>query len=345
MTLWLTRAGRFGEYEPKFLADNRVYATWDFNQDMAPLATKGALLQALEEAYPDAPKKRLINNVGQLWPFAQEMKEGDWVVLPMKSKPVMMVGRILGPYTYQNSAEDPFYHWRSVEWFGKDIPRTSFDQDLLYSLGAFMTICRISRNDAEARVKAMAGAGWKSKISAKTMIDTASDELQSTVDLELAAKDQIARLIMARFKGHGLARLVDAVLRAQGYFTYLSPEGPDKGIDILAAPGPLGFGEPRLCVQVKSADSPVESKVLNELLGSMSNVQAQHGLLVAWGGFKGSIGKDKAIQFFRVRLWDQASLVEELLAHYADLDPEIRAELPLKRIWTISGDEDGASAE
>ena len=44
-----------------------------------------------------------------------------------------------------------------------------------------------------------------------------------------------------------MARLVDAVLRAQGYTTYLSPEGPDKGIDILAAPEPMGFGT-RECV-------------------------------------------------------------------------------------------------
>lgn len=48
------------------------------------------------------------------------------------------------------------------------------------------------------------------------------------------ARDQIARLIIAQFKGHGLAKLVDALLRAQGYTTYMSPEGPDEGIDILA---------------------------------------------------------------------------------------------------------------
>ena len=43
------------------------------------------------------------------------------------------------------------------------IPRTVFPQDLLYSFGAFMTICRIQRNDAEARVKAMAARNWKAE--------------------------------------------------------------------------------------------------------------------------------------------------------------------------------------
>ncbi|MCD4843612.1 MAG: restriction endonuclease [Methanosarcinales archaeon] len=38
----------------------------------------------------------------------------------------------------------------------------------------------------------------------------------------------------------------------QGYYTYRSPEDPDGGVDILAGRVPMGFGEARLCVQVKS---------------------------------------------------------------------------------------------
>lgn len=43
------------------------------------------------------------------------------------------------------------------------MPRSSFDQDLRYSLGAFMTVCRMARNDAEARVRAMAKEGWNAQ--------------------------------------------------------------------------------------------------------------------------------------------------------------------------------------
>ncbi len=133
-----------------------------------------------------------------------------------------------------------------------------------------------------------------------------------------------------------MARLVNAILEAQGYTTHVSPEGPDKGIDILAAPGPMGFGEPRICVQVKSGDTPLDTPTLNQLIGSMQNVQAQQGLFVSWGGFKGSVDKEKANQFFRVRLWDRDDLIEELLNNYEKLDDSIRAELPLKRIWTVA---------
>ena len=115
----------------------------------------------------------------------------------------------------------------------------------------------------------------------------------------------------------------------------MSPEGPDKGIDILAAPGPLGFGRPRICVQVKSGSTPVDRPTLDQLLGAMSNVQADQGLLVSWGGFKSSVDREVANQFFRIRLWDSDALVEQLLATYDRLPGEIRAEIPLQRAWVL----------
>ena len=98
----------------------------------------------------------------------------------------------------------------------------------------------------------------------------------------------------------------------------------------------MGFGQPRLCVQVKSGDSPLDRPTLDQLLGAMQNVQADQGLLVSWGGFKATVNKEEATQFFRVRLWDQEDLIEQLLASYDRLDDSLRAELPLKRIWTIA---------
>ena len=46
--------------------------------------------------------------------------------------------------------------------------------------------------------------------------------------------------------------------------------------------------------------------------------------------------KEKARQFFRVRLWDQNELIDQVLENYDKLDEELRAELSLKRIWTVA---------
>lgn len=160
------------------------------------------------------------------------------------------------------------------------------------SFGAFMTICRIVRNDAEKRIRKMGAAGWGIGTKGPVVPPGPDDDDSSEqVDLEQLARDAIAKLISQKFTGRGLTRLVDAVLRAQGYVTYVSPEGPDKGIDILAAKGPLGFGDPRLCVQVKSGETPTDSPTLNQLIGSMQNVHAEQGLLVSWAGFKSTVDK------------------------------------------------------
>ena len=90
------------------------------------------------------------------------MKPGDWIALPSKLKRAAIhFAEITSGYHYDPKAGDPFYHFLEVKWIATDIPRSVFGQDLLYSMGAFLTICRIERNRAEARIRAIGEAGWK----------------------------------------------------------------------------------------------------------------------------------------------------------------------------------------
>ena len=336
MSLWLVRAGRHGEYEKRFLEEDRIYLTWEaLRHDLSTLKTRGDLNALLTEVYATSKPATIRNWVGQVWSFVKQIKDGDWVVLPSKLKRAAIhFAEVTGPYTFDSKSDDPFCHYRTVKWIVTDVPRSNFEQDLLYSFGAFKTVCQIQRNNAESRIRQMAKESWKAAVNIKEAATTG--KLDSDTDLELLARAQIAKTIIQKFKGHGLARLVDALLRAQGYTTYLSPEGPDRGIDILASPGPLGFGNPRICVQVKSSDMPVDSPTLSQLIGSMQLVQADQGLLVSWGGFKSSIDREIPAQFFKVRLWDQDDLVDALLSNYDKLDEDLQADIPLKRIWTIA---------
>ena len=329
MSLWLVRAGRYGEHEKKFLDEKRIYLTrWGLAYDLTSLGDQKELRTLLEKTYPDASKRKIGNNIGQIWRFCKEIHLGDWIIVPSKQRSSIHVAKVEGEYAFNQNGEDPYYHYRDVEWVIQDVPRSNFDQDLLHSFGAIMTICRIHRNDAERRVREMKEKNWKPSGVISTLTtreeeeDTEGDERLN--DLEEAARDQLTKRIIARFKGHGMARLVDAVLRAQGYTTYLSPEGPDKGIDLLAAPEPMGFGQPRVCVQVKSGDSPLDRPTLDQLIGVMENVRADHGLLVSWGGFKSSIDREEATQFFRVRLWNQRHIIDQVLTNYEKLDEEIK---------------------
>ena len=72
----------------------------------------------------------------------------------------------------------------------------------------------------------------------------------------------------------------------------------------------------------------------------MSKFGAQQGLFVSWSGFKTNVQKELAQSFFRVRLWSQKELLEALFAVYDELDEELKAELPLKRIWAVTAQEE-----
>jgi restriction system protein len=244
-------------------------------------------------------------------------------------------------FPLEPAGPDPYFHWRPVKWIGEAIPRANFSQDLLYSFGAFMTICRIQRNNAESRILAMRASGWKAETISPTQVTSTSDgvEAPSDTDLEQLAQDQIAQLIAAWFAGHGLTRLVDAVLRALGYTTYQSGRG-NGGADILAGSGDFEFGTPRLCVQVKSDANPTDRPTVDKLLGAITKFGAQEGLFVSWSGFKGTVQKELAPSFFRVRLWSRNELLAQLFTSYDRLDEDIKAELPLKRIWTVAVQED-----
>ncbi|VEN74310.1 Restriction endonuclease [Candidatus Desulfarcum epimagneticum] len=339
MSIWLVRAGSSGEYESKFLDDNRIYLTWKgFKKNVIKLKSPEALREALGTERPDAKDGAVINWASQIWAFGHKMKVGDWVALPSRKKASIHFGKIKGDYEFLPEGPNPYYHARSMDWFAQDIPRSNFDQDILYSFGAFMTICRISRNDAENRIKKMSKNDWKSTFTAPQTGVDALDAVEDSgnLDIERFAKDQIAKFLTARYSGHGMARLVEAILKSKGFMTYRSPEGPDKGVDLLAGPGALGFESPKICVQVKTGDTPVDRPTLDQLIGAMQNFGAESGLLVSWSGFKRSVDRELPSQFFRVRLWDQDALIEELLESYEKLDDEIKAELPFKRIWAIA---------
>ena len=228
MALWLCRAGQFGEYETKFIEDNSIYCTWDdLDWNLSDVADWEAFRSKIRQTYPGVSSKKASHHAGQIWAFAHKMKPGDLVVLPSKIKPTVYVGKITSDYKYATENEQPYRHVRQVEWI-KELPRKSFDQDLLFSFGAFMTICQIARNDAEQRVSNYI------KISINTPnapINTTPDEvsiIEEEIDIEENALQEISDRLIAKYKGHGMSKIIAAILEAKGYKTFVSPPGPAR---------------------------------------------------------------------------------------------------------------------
>jgi len=67
----------------------------------------------------------------------------------------------------------------------------------------------------------------------------------------------------------------------------------------------------------------------------MRTFGADQGLIVAWGGYRGTVEREATRQYFKIRLWDADAVVQKVQEHYNQLPADIQAELPLKRIWTL----------
>jgi restriction system protein len=252
MSLWVVRAGRHGDQEETAIKEHLVCHAWNELPDYSAYRTKDELRPVYAAAYPRDSEKQVISRLGQVWRFAHEIQKGDLVALPLKTASAFAFGRISGEYQYRKVAPNVM-HIRSVEW-NKTVARSIFPKDILFSMNSALTVFKVYRNDAENRVNKI--LALDSSVP-EGVTETAGADIEGladddTVDLASTARDEILKFIQTEFKGHGLANLVAAVLRAQGYKTKVMPPGPDGGVDILAGSGPHGFDQPRLCVQVKS---------------------------------------------------------------------------------------------
>lgn len=333
MALWLVRAGSKGEREDFALTNGIAVIGWDELSDLSDIKDRDELLRRLQLAFPERKPKTLLNWLSQLYPFISTINVGDRVALPLKFRATIAIGEVTGPYAYNSANPIDARHTRPVKWIG-EIPRGAFNQKQLWSMGAFMTVCRLQKHGIEEAVLALLKGQLPAKEST-VQLEVEPDDQEYT-DFRALADEQIRQHISDNFKGHELERLVEAILQAKGYIVHRTQKGADGGVDLVAGTGALGFGQPRLVVQVKSEESAVDIKVLRELKGVMKDFGADHGLIVSWGGFRGAYDKEAMRQHFEVRLWTGDDLVRELQEVYSDLEESIRAELPLKRIWILA---------
>ncbi|MDE2958695.1 MAG: restriction endonuclease [Chloroflexota bacterium] len=323
MAVWVIRAGAQGQGEEFAIERGIASIDFGFRRDLADFADQSALRDQLTSTMA----------ASQLWRFAHEIKDGDMIVLPRKQPKVIAVGKITGDYAYRPDMEGAHGpHTRPVEWEATDIPRANFDQDLLHSLGGLATVFQPRAEDAETRIAQVSQA----HLAGAPVSDTISDpdeppEPAVEVDMDEYVLDFIAQCIRRKFSGTRLEYLVAKILEAEGYTTLQTRQGPDGGVDVMAGGGRLGFGEPRLCVQVKSGRLPIDLSDYNRLQASVRNFGADHGLLVSLGDFTRSVRNENERSFFEIRLWGSGELAQRVRESYDSLPVDVQMDIPLER--------------
>lgn len=130
--------------------------------------------------------------------------------------------------------------------------------------------------------------------------------------------------------------LVGGLLRGMGYrILYISPPGPDQGIDILAHTDPLGVQGTRVKVQVKRRADKMSVDGVHSFMSLLGDNDA--GVFFATGGFTSEAHKvSRAESRRRIMLIDAEGLVDLWIEHYGKIPDEQRRLLPLKPIHYLN---------
>lgn len=330
MAVWMVRHGKYGEQEEIALEKRIITIGWDKFPDMSQFRTKEELIERFKEIYPNDSKIKISIGAGQLWRFSHEIEEGDLVVVPLKTSSAVAFAKVTGPYKYREDIAENVRHTRKVKWLRIDVPRSSIPKDIRFSMGANLTVCAIKREGVEERlIKIIEGKEIEED-------EKIVEEEEPILDLERLSKDNIISYISEKFIGSDFERLVEQILKAQGYFTKRTLPGKDGGADILAGAGPLGCDRPRILVEAKSGKQVIDSKELRSFKGSMDEFGAEQGLYVSWGGFTKDARKEIQKKFFKIRLWEADDVIDAIFKYYDKFSDEFKAELPLKRILTLA---------
>lgn len=323
-TIWGIHAGKTGDADSLFLNKNCIAVGWAKMGDLSALkADRDAFKARVAEAYPDAKPGAIPGNAGQLFRFAHEMKLGDLVVYPSKRDRQIHLGRVEGGYRFDPNTESGYPNVRSVKWL-KHVPRTQFSQGALYEIGSAMSLFMV-KNYADEFRSAVEG-----KVT--SIASVAQDESVAAVaeDIEENTRDFVLKKLAQELKGHPFADFVAHLLGIMGYYTRVSPEGPDGGIDIVAHKDELGFEPPIIKVQVKSSEGSIGDPAVSALYGKVG--ASEYGLLVTLGVFT-TQAKNFAKSKSNLRLIDGDELVQLIFQHYDQFDSRYKGLLPLRRVY------------
>lgn len=330
MPVWTVKGGRHGEREERCLEHGVIGGGWEDIPDLSAVGSREELSEICEGAAPSWSSKTRANYVAQLWSLRERMQEGELVVLPLKTSGTIAVGRLAGPYAYRDDLGSDFRHARPVEWLATEVPRDSFDQDLLYSFGAFLTIGRVNRDNAEQRVLKAIGAA---KAEPGASPEDESTEAEIAIDPAQLAREQIRQQVTQTIAGHDLADLVGAIFEARGFSVTMSAPGPDGGVDLFMGSGATGLESPKIVAQVKTGQAGIDQ--YRAIFGLKESMDADQGLLVAWGGFQGRVKREARGNHFTMLVWDADDLLDALFDAYDSIRGDIRSKLPLQRAWVL----------
>ena len=309
--VWVIRADANSALEEqKFaLRKNCAVIGWHEIGDISLYKSRKAAMDAVREFR----KGKLSPYLAQPWHFANSVKEGHWVILPLKNEHgkrsyYSAVGRVNGRgYRFDNRAQlNGCKHQLSVQWKNRAFSDKDMPPDLLSNIRARArgTVTNVGDNEL-------------------------GKQLACKIDERSSASDERGRnlkhLIADAFPDRALERLVAGILKAMDYDTGELKKGSDGGVDVFAFRRDWLGLEDAVCVQVKNSQGPKGAPDIQHLVGAMSEPIKRKGikgpfhkgLFVSMSGF--AKRDELKRRFPHIRLWDGDDVLRLVGEHYRNL--------------------------
>lgn len=128
--LWLVRAGERGQGVQTSLNNNCIRIGYDGLPGLHQIKIFNNFKEHFKKTHPGDSERRVGQVVPQIWDFMHNVKNGDFVILPLPQKlKLMAVGKVIGDYQF-GDLHSEITQCRPVQWLKKDISVNEFDPEI-----------------------------------------------------------------------------------------------------------------------------------------------------------------------------------------------------------------------
>lgn len=182
---------------------------------------------------------------------------------------------------------------------------------------------------------------WKADQPADEQDESEEETGQAAATLEEAEEAAWSEIeaFLEKMSPYDFQELVAGLLRGMGYFVeWVSPPGPDKGIDIVAHVDPLGVKGPRIKAQVKRRADRINVDGVRGFMALLGDSDV--GIFVTTGGFtRDAEDEARRQEKRRIMLIDLKRLFDLWTEHYDQIPEAQRRLLPLRPVYYLAPDE------
>lgn len=328
--MWMVRSSG-GKYADAFIDNNIVAIGWHETGSLSDLKSRDQVIEKVKITWPEYKRMKAVVTGSQLDKISNVMKQNDRVITYDPSTRIYHIGRIEGPYRFDAKDENERAHQRKVKW-EHEIDRDKLSVPTKNSLGSTLTIFEVPE-EAEREIDALLSGKKYTRQEPETYAasEAVLNEENILEDLKAKAKEFIKDKIVA-LDWEEMQELVAGILRAMGYKARVSPQGSDRGKDIVASPDGLGLEQPRIVAEVKHRpNQQMGSPEIRSFLGGRH--KDDKGLYISTGGFTKEARYEAERASIPLTLMDIDDLVELVIDNYEAMDMNARTIIPLTKIY------------